>query len=192
MNAEAWRDIPGYEGLYQISSFGRLKSFKQGQHGKILSLTNKKGDYFRVVLQGIDKPRKSISIHRLVAEAFIPNPHNLPQVNHKDGNKQNNAAENLEWCSCSFNLKHARRMHPDMVDAMRHYNRFERPIPILQISKDGEVVNRFQSGAEAARHTGICKRDILLAAQGADNGRGYKRKSAGGFIWQYERKVIQK
>lgn len=86
--SERWVPVSGFEGLYEISDLGRMRSYKVSSSGKILSLTNKTGDYIRVVLQGIGKERKSIGLHRLVAMRFIPNPDELPEVNHIDGDKQ--------------------------------------------------------------------------------------------------------
>ena len=189
MTSEEWRDVPGFEGLYQVSNAGRLKSYKKNATGKILKLTNRTGDYLRVVLQGKGKNQKSIGVHRLVALVFIPNPDNLPQVNHIDGNKQNNKIDNLEWCSQSENVRHAIRQHPIQLAPMLKYNSELRPIPLLQMKKDGTIINRFKSGAEASRVTGICCRNILQAAHGTDNGRGFKRKSAGGYIWRFEKEV---
>lgn len=102
---EMWKDIEGFEGRYQISSWGRVRN----KDGMILKpYTNNKG-YVKISLQ---EGRRAIKkrIHRLVAQAFIPNPYNLPQVNHKDGNKQNNSYTNLEWVTNSENLRHAREM----------------------------------------------------------------------------------
>ena len=108
---EEWRDIPGYEGLYQVSNLGKIRSLdryikrrnKNGTlsdypvRGKIITqFINDKG-YYRVHLD------RSKSVHRLVAQAFIPNPNNLPCVNHKDLNPLNNCVENLEWCSYYYN-----------------------------------------------------------------------------------------
>lgn len=116
---ETWKDIAGYEGIYQISNLGRIMScerdVKCGPGGKgikhlyshlMYPATSKKTGYVEVALSFNHKMSYKL-IHRLVAEAFIPNPDNLPQVNHKDGNKQNNQACNLEWVSCSDNIKHA-------------------------------------------------------------------------------------
>lgn len=98
---EIWKDIKGYEGLYQISNLGRVKSLKTG---KIRKQCYDKDRYLKIELS--NKTQKSLKIHRLVAQAFIPNPLNLPQVNHKDGNKLNNNVNNLEWVSPSENTRH--------------------------------------------------------------------------------------
>jgi hypothetical protein len=91
-----WRPIPGHQG-YVVSACGQVK----GIRGNLLSLSKEK--YSRVMLQ---TTRKKYLVHRLVALAFIPNPNNLPQVNHKDGNKRNNHASNLEWCDAFHNMRH--------------------------------------------------------------------------------------
>ena len=111
-----WKEIKGYEGKYIISNYGevislpRLKqnnSKKQYVEPKELSKNiNSTNGYVYVFLCNNGKYR-NIRVHRLVAEAFIPNPNNLPQINHKDGNKQNNKVDNLEWCTCQENIRHA-------------------------------------------------------------------------------------
>lgn len=113
---EIWKDVIGYEGLYQVSNFGNVKSCrrtiirKNRSHGynkypvseKVLTPVNQGNGYYRVRLQkGVDSKFKLV--HRLVAEAFIPNPDNLPCVNHKDENPSNNSMNNLEWCSYYYN-----------------------------------------------------------------------------------------
>ena len=100
---ENWKDVPGYEGLYQISNLGNVKSLYSN---KILKPSIDKYGYTRFSATK-DKIQKTLIIHRLVAKLFIPNPNNLPQVNHKDGNKKNNCKNNLEWCTDSDNKKHA-------------------------------------------------------------------------------------
>jgi NUMOD4 motif-containing protein/HNH endonuclease len=100
---ELWKDIINYEGLYQISSLGRILIIKTKKIKK-LSLT-KMGYYGIMLLK--DKKSKNFLIHRLIAIHFIPNPNNLPIINHKDYNKLNNNIDNLEWCTYSHNINHA-------------------------------------------------------------------------------------
>ena len=116
MEKEIWKDIEGYVGLYQVSNLGRVRSldrtivYKEGKKhfykGQILKQCRNKKGYLRVPLSTNDM-RKTVIVHRLVATAFIPNPLSLPQVNHKDGNKANNSALNLEWVTGSENTQHA-------------------------------------------------------------------------------------
>lgn len=118
MKEEIWKDIKGYEGLYQISNFGNVKSLKRevsnGTGTRIIDqrllsqVTNRYG-YICVTLCKNSK-YKHCTIHRLVAEAFIDNPDNLPCVNHKDENKQNNNVDNLEWCSVAYNNSYGSRL----------------------------------------------------------------------------------
>lgn len=106
-NNEIWKDVVGYEKLYQVSNNGKIKSYKRsGTNGKTLNGGFDKWGYIRVTLSKNNKIKKH-KVHRLVAEAFILNPNNFLQVNHKDGNKQNNCVDNLEWCTASYNTKHS-------------------------------------------------------------------------------------
>lgn len=182
---ETWKDIKGFEGIYQISNMGRLKSFKGGPRGRILSNKNSNGGYFSVVLCYGTK-RRYTRIHRLVAEAFVPNPHNKPEVNHIDGNKQNNRADNLEWVTRAENHSHAIKMNPNMIKGMIRYNRYTRPKTIQQFSLDGNFVAEYPNAAEASRVTGICQRNILQVANRDEYRPGKTRRQAGGFIWRFK------
>lgn len=111
VKSEIWKDIKGYEGLYQVSNYGRVKSLKGTGNGIrkkddiiILSFRNSNG-YNRVHLMKNGK-EQNIYVHRLVAEAFIPNPNNYPIVNHKDEDKSNNNVNNLEWCTHKYNVNY--------------------------------------------------------------------------------------
>jgi hypothetical protein len=103
MIKEVWKDISGYEGLYQISNLGNIKSFQIYKAGKLLSPHKDKDGYLNIGIRDYNSHRKFYRIHRLVAEAFIPNPDNLPGINHKDCNTSNNQIDNLEWCTVEYN-----------------------------------------------------------------------------------------
>lgn len=129
MENEEWRNVPGYEGKYQVSNFGRVKSLSRFDRynrfvtEKILVPRKHTGGYLRVQLS-----RKDFYIHRLVAEAFIPKVHGKEQINHKDMNKQNNCVDNLEWCTQLENNQHSyqtRGLTPDDMSKMAKHPRYK-------------------------------------------------------------------
>ena len=139
---EVWKDIKGYEGKYQVSNLGRVKSlpkytyprgYPQLRKEKIMkpSYVGKDRNYLALKLND----GKQYKVHRLVAEAFIPNPDNLPMVNHKDENPTNNCVDNLEWCTNSYNVKysakplseeHKLKLHNAKIGKHRVYDEFGR------------------------------------------------------------------
>ncbi len=104
-NKEVWKDIQGFEGLYEISNYGNVRSLKFGKI-KLLKPAKNKFGYYHVILCK-NGQKKEYRVHRLVANAFIPNPLNYPQINHKDENKLNNKVENLEWCNNQYNKRYS-------------------------------------------------------------------------------------
>ena len=110
---EIWKEISGYNGKYQVSSWGRVRN---AETGNILKPYKNGKGYLKVglMVKGKKNPEKH-RVNRLVAKAFIENPNNLPQVNHKDGNKENNSVTNLEWITNSDNMKHAKAQREGVV-----------------------------------------------------------------------------
>ena len=172
LKQEEWKPIPGYEGLYEVSNYGRVRSYKWSSNGKILSPCKDGSGYLFVILCKDGKAKKHCTIHRLVAEAFIPNPSNLPQVNHKDECKKNNYFGNLEWCTHKYNLSYGTRMER-VVEKLS--------IPVVQLDKKGNFISEFESLREASRRTGIDDGSICRCC---NHKPGYK--SAGGFVWIYK------
>lgn len=181
---EEWKWIKGYEGYYQISNLGRIKSFKRHKSGYILSNKNKKGGYFSVVLIANGK-RRSCRIHVLVAEAFIGE---IPvgfHVHHKDDNKQNNVVTNLEIIHPKLHRIETEKTHPQIVTGMNNYNKFTKTRHIIQIDLEGNFIAEYANGEIASRLTGICHRNILQVASKEEYKPGKTRKQAGGFYWKY-------
>ena len=178
---EVWKDIAGYEGLYQISSLGNVKSLNYNRTKKERILTpGKRGSgYLFVCLCKVGKSKK-FNIHRLVGDAFIENPKNFPQVNHIDEDKTNNCVDNLEWCTAKYNMNFGTRGARDL-ETKKLRNRKNAEKSVLQFTKDGKFVNEYHSISEAERNTGIYQSNIVQCCK---NRKRYK--SAGGYIWKYK------
>lgn len=185
MILEQWMDIPNFEGVYQVSDKGNIKSLKRFEEGYLLSNVNKKNGYFSIVLRSGNRKRYT-RVHRLVAEMFIPNPYGLPEVNHIDGNKQNNSVKNLEWVSRKENAQHAILHNPNIVAGMNYYNTDVRPKPIQQFSLSGQLVGEYKNSRIASNSTGVCRRNILQVASQDEYKPGKVRKQAGGFVWRFK------
>lgn len=158
LQGEEWRDVVGYEGIYKISSFGRIMSMsrivKYSTYTKctfpcLMSQHRKENGYFTIVLKGNGK-RKWFSVHRLVAEAFIPNPNGYPCVDHKNDNPLDNRASNLQWCTHEFNnSKEHHRLAESLSKRGKRLPSIQKPI--VQLSKNGDFVRIYPSMTDADR-----------------------------------------
>lgn len=181
---EKWKPVEGFEGLYEISNHGRLKSYKKQKDGYILSVKHSSGWYLSCTLL---KDGKSfyVRIHRLVAEHFLRKPEVGEEINHKDMNKQNNHVDNLEWVTKSENVRHALKNKPWIVYPMNHYNKHVRPKKIVQKTLEGAIVRIYNNSKEAQSATGVCYRNILQVASKTEYRPNLFRKQAGGYKWEY-------
>ncbi len=150
---EIWKDIKDFEGLYQISNFGRVKSLKTG---KILKQTIKENGYLQIGLYKNNK-KYYFLVHRLVTEAFIDNPNNYPQVNHISGIKSENNVDNLEWCNASQNGKHAYDNNLSKPQSgINHGNNRLTEKQVLEI----RALEGIKSYPEISTEFGICKQHV--------------------------------
>ena len=179
---EVWKDIAGYEGLYQVSNFGRVKSLDREKSngtgvyilkGKIKTANERRG-YLGTQLYKNHK-LKNVYVHRLVAEAFIPNTDGQETINHINGNKLDNRVENLEWVSNAENVKHAFQTGLNGTEHMRNH---KGSIPVAQYDKNMVLIGTYPSMMEAERQTHITNRSIALCCKG-------ELHHAGGYIWKY-------
>lgn len=189
---EIWKDIEGYEGLYQVSNWGRVKSLKFGKE-KILKPQTDINNYLRLYLFK-DGKGKSFSVHRLVASAFVPNPQNYPIINHIDENKQNNNFLNLEWCNYHYNntynnihikrgekLKEKYKGKNNPFYGKHHTDESKRKFskPIIQCTLDGEFIKEWDSITQVKKELNIQSSNICYCCNG-------KRKTCGGYKWVYK------
>lgn len=184
---EVWKDIAGYEGVYQVSNKGRVKSLQrtiERSNGWKYTVRERILRQCELKFKGDKKSRKIVHlksvenkwflVHRLVSEAFIPNPSNLPQVNHKDGNPFNNNVENLEWTTNHDNVVHAYEN-----GLMRTEKRVVKICPLTR-----ESLGVYKSGSEASRQHKVTPGAIFHAIN-----NGWK---AGGFYWKYDSRKVCK
>ena len=180
---EEWKDIRGYEGRYQISNLGNVKSLNYANTGrqKLLHPSSHHLGYLIVRLVRPENIRpENKMVHTLVASAFIPNSSNKPCVNHIDGNKQNNVVTNLEWVTHKENMEHA------ITTGLRNPHFNNKPLgdnnpsrkPILQFTKNGDFVKRWECISEASRYM------KCTPAQITNNAKG-RNKTCHGFVWRY-------
>lgn len=168
---EIWKDIKGYEGLYQVSNLGNVRSYHSGEWRLLTNVINRRG-YKQYLLYKNGK-RKNMRGNRLVAEAFIPNPDNLPFVNHKDENPLNCSLSNLEWCTYKYNSNYG-------TCRQRIQQSLEREV--YQYNKDGSLVQKHRGMTEASRAIGVAQSAIVYATDKYDS-KGVIR-SIKGYVWR--------
>lgn len=183
---EEWKPAFGYYG-YEVSTYGRIKSIdrvvvdKNGMikhyKGKILSLNKNNVGYYYIKPSNNGKAQKKL-LHLLIAKTFIPNPYKLPEINHKDQNQNNCCVWNLEWCTRAYNNSYADKVKR-MMGTRKEKCYKNAGIPIIQLTKNGEFINEYQSAKEAERITGISNSNIIQCCKG-------KLKTTGGFVWKYK------
>jgi hypothetical protein len=189
---EIWKDVVGYEGYYQVSNLGRVKSLdrvvtdkmgvKRNHKGFVKKLTHGNHGYMTVGLCRNGKNTQCL-VHRLVAEAFIPNKEKLPFINHKDEVRDNNHVENLEWCTQEYNNRYGTA--PDRVkNKIRELGQMK---AVVQLTLSGEKINEYESLHEASRKTGVGLPNIWKAVNGGYNKHGKWRRAhtAGGYKWRW-------
>lgn len=173
---EIWKDIPGYEGLYQVSNLGRVKSLERTKNGingcikiqnEIILKTRNSRGYRRISL-GSKASRKDYQVHQLVAKTFIPNAGDRTEINHKNGNKSDNSISNLEWCTRSENCLH---MFSSLGITRKSISKC-----VAKVSIDGFLINAYNSIAEAAKENGLDSRRISDCMNGV-------LSSYAGFLW---------
>ena len=168
MNNEIWKDIEGYEGLYQVSNLGNIKRIFKS-HIVLCKPSFDTRGYKQIVLSK-NRKRKSYKVHRLVAKAFIPNHNNLPCINHKDEDKTNNCVDNLEWCTIEYNNNYGTRGYRCTRHKLKKVKLFD--------SSGKKVIKIYNSLKDAEKETNICSSNISACCRKII-------KKAGGFIWEY-------
>lgn len=175
---EVWKDIQGYEGLYQVSNQGRVRSLDRMEEcngitrkrkGRLMAQRFNKYGYLIVGLRN-GTSQKTFTVHRLVAKTFIPNDRNYTEVNHIDENKQNNNVLNLEWCNNQYNIKYGTGIERRAEKKRKR---------VIQCNLDGEELMEFSSITEAAKSINKGTSVISACCKGI-------RKTAYGYVWKYK------
>ena len=192
---EIWKDVKDYEGLYQVSSIGRVKSLPREytdsmgravkKKERILSLRISSQTGYPTLNLFKNGKRETVSVHRLVAEAFIPNPQNLPCINHKDETRDNNIVENLEWCSYRYNNTYGSASEKRSASALKYWDTHQREpyyVPakhVIQYSLKGEAIREFISIGEAERELKVGQSSGISACCNK------KLKTTYVFVWRF-------
>ena len=170
---EIWKPVVWYEGLYEVSSLGNMRSlnYKLTWNTKILKPYKNIDGYMRLSLWS--RKQKCVHIHRVVSESFISNPENKPQVNHKNWIKNDNRVENLEWCTAMENIRHGRKLWL----IKNHNNHASKKV--YQYTKDLKFIREWQSMMDAQRELWILQTSISACCR-------WKLNHTGWYVWKYE------
>ena len=192
---EIWKDIKCYECLYQVSNLGQIKRISRKKFGRgakgntverILKQEICNSGYLRVTLY-CGGTAKRYLVHRIVGTAFAPNPDNFPEINHKDENKLNNTAENLEWCTSKYNsnygtAKERALKNRDIAKQVENtdYKAIAKKTSkrVKQLSQDGSLIRVWKSQIQASRELGVSQGGISNCCVG-------RKETAGGYRWEY-------
>lgn len=187
---EFWKDVIGYEGVYQVSNKGRVKRIGKYKNqvsewpsNRILKAAKKDNGYMYCQLSKDNKTKPKM-IHRLVAEAFIDNPESKPTVNHIDGDRTNNSVENLEWATYKENNIHSLYELNGHFPGKRQNKRGSKAV--IQYDLSGKFIKEYPSYREAYRQTGIAGIDVVCRG---DRQKNKRQKTAGGYIWRYKEDI---
>lgn len=179
---EIWKDVIGYEGFYQVSNLGRVRSLdryvlNKFVKGKILTPKTDKDGYLQICLY--NNGRKYYRIHRLVAQTFIPNHSNFPEINHKNEIKTDNRVENLEWCTTQYNSSYGSRAEK-IIETRNKKELKKAEKPVIMLTLEGKPINEYKSISEASRKNNISLGNLWSVLNG-------RLKHTGGYCWKYKK-----
>jgi hypothetical protein len=180
MKYEIWKDVEGYEGLYQVSNFGNIRSLRYRNQTKTQLLKKQLDRYgYEVICLSKKGVVKSKRINRLVALAFIPNPENKPHINHIDGEPKNNKVENLEWCTQKENIQHLYKI----LKYKSHMNgrkgaKSNCNKRVIQLDKTKQYIKTWDCILDASKK-------LNISSSAISNCLTNRSKTAGGYVWKY-------
>lgn len=179
---EEWRNIKDYEGFYQVSNLGRVRSIDRVINNRFFKGQIRKPKLdkygYLVVNLSMNKKSKFYTIHRLVAKAFLENPNNFPEVNHKNEIKTDNCVENLEWCTTQYNSSYGSRAEK-IIETRNKKELKKAEKPVIMLTFEGKPINEYKSISEASRQNNISIGNLWSVLNG-------RLKHTGGYCWKYK------